>query len=247
MAAKRSDSKAEASDAARPKAQTRAAQAPVDRDVQAGGTEAGADAPEAQPDGTADDVDTPEAQAHGTGEQDDDSPVDGGQDGRDDADRGAEADPTATRLQELERETADLRDRLARARADYQNLQRRVERDAVLARERVKARFLEDFLQVYEYGQMAAFEAERNPGPLADGVKMVVREFDRLLEKEGVERLGQAGEPFDRAVHEAVTTEAADGVAPGHVSRVVAPGYRLGERILRFAKVAVAPGDEDEE
>lgn len=205
-----------------------------------------------------DPVDAPEADGAGGPEADDqaasetegsaaDTP--GADEAGEDRSSGAngEGRTDADRLAALESEVADLTDRLARARADYQNLQRRVDRDAVLERQRVKARFLEDFLQVYEYGQMAAFEAERNPGPLADGVRMVVREFDRLLEKEGVERITGLGGPFDRDVHEAVATEAADGVPAGHVSRVVAPGYRLGERVLRFAKVAVAPGDQEEE
>ncbi len=148
-------------------------------------------------------------------------------------------------LGQLEAQVADLTTRLARARADYDNLQKRQEREASLERDRVKARVLEAFLQVYEYGQMAAFEAERSPGPLAEGVKMIVREFDRMLEREGVKTLGRVGEPFDSAHHEAVATEPADGVATGHVSRVVAPGYRLGERVLRYARVAVAPDEEE--
>ncbi len=150
------------------------------------------------------------------------------------------------RVTQLETELADMRDRLARARADYSNLQKRIERDAALERERVKARVLEGFLQVYEYGQMAAFEAERNPGPLADGVKMVVREFDRLLQNEGVQPIGTPGESYDRTAHEACATEAAEGVEPGHVSRVISQGYRLGDRVLRYAKVAVAPADGDQ-
>ncbi len=152
-------------------------------------------------------------------------------------------DPVADETSTLQAEITDLKDRLARARADYVNLQKRVERDAAAERDRVKARVLEGFLQVYEYGQMAAFEAERNPGPLAEGVKMIVREFDRLLEDTGVRPFGQVGEAFDRALHEACATEMGD-VAPGHISRVIANGYKLGDRVLRYAKVAVAPEED---
>ena len=145
-------------------------------------------------------------------------------------------DPVAT----LETEVADLKDRLLRARADYDNLVKRHARDAALERERVKARVLEGFLQVYEYGRMAAVEADKEPGPLAEGVKMIVREFDRLLEGEGVTVTGKVGDAFDKELHEAIAEEPGD-VAPGSISRVVAPGYRLGDRVLRYAKVAVAP------
>ena len=151
------------------------------------------------------------------------------------------------RLGAMEDEARDLRDRLARARADYDNLQKRQAREAQLERERVRARFLEGFLQVYEYALMAEQEAERNPGPLAQGVRMVVQQFRTLLEDEGVAAVGTAGEPFDAARHEAVGEEAADGVAPGAVSRVVRPGYLLGDRVLRYARVMVAPEADGEE
>lgn len=153
----------------------------------------------------------------------------------------AEADVDA-----MQAEIAKLKDRLTRARADYDNLQKRQQRDAALERERVRGRVIEDFLQVYEYGKMAEFEADRNPGPLADGVKMVVREFDRLLETQGVRPIGKVGEAFDAAAHEACATEPGDDVEAGHVSRVIQPGYKLGDRILRHAKVAVAPTPQDD-
>ncbi len=155
-----------------------------------------------------------------------------------------DADDLRARLGFIEAEADDLRTRLSRARADYDNLQKRQQRDAALERERVKARFLEGFLRVYEYATMAEAEAERTPGPLAQGVKMVVGEFRRLLEDEGVQTVGAVGDAFVAALHEAVGEEAADGVAPGHVARVVRPGYLLGERVLRYAHVAVVPAGE---
>ncbi len=156
----------------------------------------------------------------------------------------AEIVEPAADVEALQAEIAQLKGRLTRARADYDNLQKRQQREAALERERVKGRVIEDFLQVYEYGKMAEFEAERNPGPLAEGVKMVVREFDRLLENQGVRPIGKVGEAFDATLHEAYATEEGD-VDPGCVSRVIQPGYKLGERILRHAKVAVAPGADD--
>lgn len=162
---------------------------------------------------------------------------------------GPEAEVEATETVEADDapadEVAQLKGRLARALADYDNLVKRQRREADVERDRVKARVLERFLQVYEYGKMAEFEAERTPGPLAEGVKMIVREFDRMLEDEGVKPLGVVGEAFDGRLHEAVATEPAKDVSPGHISRVVATGYRLGERVLRYAKVAVAPDEEE--
>lgn len=150
------------------------------------------------------------------------------------------------RLGSLEAEASDLRDRLARARADYDNLLKRQARDAEVERERVRARFLEGFLQVFEYATLAEREAQQTPGPLGQGVRMVVQQFRQLLQDEGVRTVGTVGEAFDPAHHEAVGEEEADGVAPGGVARVVRPGYLLGERVLRYAQVVVAPDDSEE-
>jgi molecular chaperone GrpE len=140
-----------------------------------------------------------------------------------------------------DQQLADLRALVARARADYDNLQKRVTRDAALERERAKARVLEGLLPVYELTVMAAHQAEAHPSPVSEGVVLLAREFGRLLEREGLVPVAEVGAPFDRAVHEAVAEEAVEGVEPGCVSRVVQAGYRLGDKVLRFAKVAVQP------
>lgn len=136
---------------------------------------------------------------------------------------------------------ADLRALVARARADYDNLQKRVARDSALERDRAKARVLEGLLPVYELALMAAHQAEAHPSPVSEGVVLLAREFGRLLEREGLVPVATTGVPFDRAIHEAVAEEAVEGIAPGHVSRIVQAGYCLGDKVLRFAKVAVAP------
>jgi molecular chaperone GrpE len=140
-----------------------------------------------------------------------------------------------------DQQLADLRALVARARADYDNLQKRVARDAALERERAKARVLEGLLPVYELSAMAAHQAHAHPGPVSEGVILLAREFRRLLEREGLSPVDEVGAAFDRAIHEAVAEEAVEGVEPGHVSRIVQAGYRLGDKVLRFAKVAVQP------
>lgn len=150
------------------------------------------------------------------------------------------------RIANLESELAAAKERAMRARADYDNLQKRVTRDAALERDRAKARVLEGLLPLFELCQMAAHQAEAHPMPkeaagIAEGLRLLAREFQRFLEREGLVATGAVGEAFDRGVHEAVAEEAVEGVAAGAVSRVIQPGYRLGEKVLRFAKVAVQP------
>lgn len=156
-----------------------------------------------------------------------------------------EADAPAPSPEEaLAEELAEVKDKLLRSVADYDNLRKRHARDAELERERIRARILEPFLQVFEYARLAAAEAEKTPGALAEGVKMLTREFERTLHGEGLVPFGEVGDRFDANLHEAVAEEPADGVAAGAISRVLRPGYRLGERVLRYAKVAVAPRDD---
>jgi molecular chaperone GrpE len=143
----------------------------------------------------------------------------------------------------LEAQVAEMRDRMARARADYDNLQKRVARDAAAERERAKARVLEALLPLHELSRMAAHQAELHPGPVSEGVVLLAREFTRLLEREGLQPIDSVGVPFDPAFHEAVAQEAVDGMPAGAVARVIQAGYRLDGKVLRFAKVAVAaPG-----
>lgn len=154
--------------------------------------------------------------------------------------------PEADELSKALADANNLRERLARARADYDNLQKRVAREAHLERDRAKARVLEGLLPLNELAQMAAHQAQAHPMPpeahgIVEGLVLLAREFQRFLEREGLTPLGTVGEPFDRATHEAVAEEAAEGVPPGNVSRIIQPGYKLGDKVLRFAKVAVAP------
>lgn len=150
-----------------------------------------------------------------------------------------------TPLEAAEAKVAELEDKLLRARADYDNLQKRHAREQELDRERAKARILEPFLQVFEFAQMAAAEAEKSPGALAEGVKMLTREFDRHLREQGIQPFGAVGDTFDPNLHEATGETAVDGVAAGSVSTILRPGYRLGERVLRYAKVTTQPHDEE--
>lgn len=167
----------------------------------------------------------------------------------------APAEPPASGPEGLAAEVGQLRmalasaqERLVRARADYDNLSKRVHRDAALERDRNKARVLEAFIPLLELAHMAAHQAAAHPGPLSEGVQLLAREFDRMAEREGLQRIGEIGEPVQTDRHEVVAREPVSDpqVAAGHVCRVVQPGYRLGDRILRFAKVCVASPQAEE-
>src|SRR5689334_14919901 len=129
---------------------------------------------------------------------------------------------------------------LQRLQAEYVNYRKRVERDRDLARELAVASLLETLLPVLDDVHLARQHGDlEGGGPFAS----VVDKLEATLGRAGLERFGEVGEPFDPAVHEAlmhVQAELAPGTETTTVVQVLQPGYRVGERVVRAARVAVA-------
>ncbi|MGN6243846.1 MAG: nucleotide exchange factor GrpE [Motilibacteraceae bacterium] len=146
---------------------------------------------------------------------------------------GAPGEDEGLKAQLAER-TADLQ----RLSAEYANYRRRVERDNALAGEMAVANVLTSLLPVLDDIGRA-----RDHGELEGGFKAVAESLIGVVTKLGLEQYGQAGDPFDPQVHEALMHQHADDVTEPTCVQVLQPGYRLGERILRPARVAVADPD----
>lgn len=129
-----------------------------------------------------------------------------------------------------------------RARAELLNFRKQQGQETQAARARLTQDVLESFIDVAE--NMRALIAHQPPevagSPWAQGVVHVARQFDQVLQSYGIKILDEASGPFDPKLHEAVGEEAAEGIESGHVAAIVQPGYALGERVLRPAKVKVA-------
>jgi molecular chaperone GrpE len=142
-----------------------------------------------------------------------------------------------------EEETLDLwRDRALRLQAEIENFRKRQQR---LAEERVLAdreRLLRAFLGVADDLERALHADGADADDLRQGVDLTYRSLMRLLDQEGAEPIEAAGQPFNPAWHEAVGTvpHVHAGAAPDTVVKVVEAGYRLGDRLLRPARVIVA-------
>ena len=131
----------------------------------------------------------------------------------------------------LAERTADLQ----RLQADYTNYRRRVERDREAVRELALVNILTNLLPVLDDIGRA-----REHGELEGGFKSVADALDAAVGKLGLERFGEPGEPFDPSVHEALThAHSADVTEPTAV-QVFQPGYRIGARVVRPARVGVA-------
>ena len=130
-------------------------------------------------------------------------------------------------------------DDLQRLNAEYINYRRRVERDRDVARDTAVGGVLESLLPV-----LAAVDLARQHGDLEGGPFAAIAEkLEATVGRYGLVRYGEPGEAFDPTVHEAlmhIEAELAEGTAVTTVVQVLQPGYRLGDRLLRAARVAVA-------
>jgi molecular chaperone GrpE len=149
------------------------------------------------------------------------------------ADNEAKDEMAATRAELAER-TADVQ----RIQAEYANYRKRVERDRIAVREQALANVLAELLPALDDIGRA-----REHGELSGGFKSVAESLESAVTKLGLVGYGEKGEPFDPMVHEALMHSYSDEVTEATCVQVLQPGYKIGDRILRPARVAVAePG-----
>jgi molecular chaperone GrpE len=142
-------------------------------------------------------------------------------------------------------ETAAQRDEYLalaqRTQADFENYRKRVAREAASAQERGIAALAKELLPALDNLDRAIAAASRDD-PLLEGVRLVSSELSAALARSGIESYSPVGEQFDPSLHEAVATapQPAGGAPSGTVVEVYQAGYRLGESIIRPARVVVA-------
>lgn len=128
---------------------------------------------------------------------------------------------------------------LQRLQAEYVNYKKRVDRDRDLIRASAVGGVVEALLPVLDDIHLAREHGDLAEGPLA----AIADKLEATLGRFGVERVGAAGEEFDPTIHEAlmhVQAELPEGATGTHVVQVLQPGYRIGERLVRAARVSVA-------
>ena len=148
----------------------------------------------------------------------------------------------AAEFERLRAEAEEYLDGWQRARAEFANYKKRVEREQAESHALAAANVLVHFLSVLDDLQRALKDrpTQGEAAAWAEGIDLICRKLQALLEAEGVETIPAHGAPFDPTVHEAVTHEESDDHQEGQVIEVIQQGYRLGERVLRPALVRVA-------
>jgi molecular chaperone GrpE len=130
-----------------------------------------------------------------------------------------------------------------RTRADFENYRKRAAREAAAAQERGVVKLARELLPAIDNldRAVAAAEAASNgDNELASGIKLVHAELIAALNRAGVELYSPEGEEFDPERHEAVAQQPVDGAEPGTIIEVYQRGCRLGESVIRPARVLVA-------
>jgi molecular chaperone GrpE len=136
---------------------------------------------------------------------------------------GQEIDPVATLTSDLQR-----------LQAEYANYRKRVERDRAVAHESAVGAVLTELLALLD----DVDRAEQH-GELSGGFKAVADQLNSITSRIGLEKYGTEGEAFDPQIHEALMHDESADVAVATASKILQPGYKYKERILRPARVAV--------
>jgi molecular chaperone GrpE len=147
-----------------------------------------------------------------------------------------------TRLKEVEHERDQYLDLAQRARADFENYQKRVARDLATERRFAQAPLAADLLGPIDNLERATAAAQQagETGPLVQGVALVQNQLLDMLRRHGITRIEAEGKPFDANVHEAVMQQPSKDQAPFTVLKVLEPGYLIHDRVLRPARVIVS-------
>jgi len=129
---------------------------------------------------------------------------------------------------------ASLTEDLQRLQAEYSNYRKRVERDRALASESATANVLNELLSILD-----DIDRATEHGELTGGFKAVADQVIAITNKLGLERYGDTNSPFDPTIHEALMHERSSEVKETTITKLLQPGYKYKERILRPARVVV--------
>jgi molecular chaperone GrpE len=148
-------------------------------------------------------------------------------------------------LADAQRERDEYLDLAKRTKADFENFRKRMAADVQASAARGKGELARDVVPVLDDLERALEAAGLDPegdspDGLSHGVLLVFRSLRETLQRHGIEVVDPRGEKFDPQAHEALSTQPVDGADSGTVVEVMQKGYRLGDQLIRPARVVVA-------
>ncbi len=151
----------------------------------------------------------------------------------------AEREALIDQLKEAEARLSEYKDGWARSQAEFQNYKKRIERDNESMYASMKGDIIKKVLPALDDIERALQNRPADDA-WANGIELIARKLQNLLESEGLKRIEAKGAAFDPNFHEAISHEPSDEVGSEHVIDVVQNGYMMGERVIRPALVRVA-------
>lgn len=146
----------------------------------------------------------------------------------------------------LRAELADVKDKLLRVRAEQQNLTKRQANELNEAVRYANASLIKDLLETIDnFDRLEEQVAATDVDAIRKGARLIHDDLIRILEGKGLSVIEAKDQPFDPRCHEAMLQQPAPDTEPGTVIQVLQPGYMLGDRVLRPAKVVVSAAPQD--
>lgn len=148
----------------------------------------------------------------------------------------------AEQISKLTTEKEQINDQLLRTMADFQNFRKRTQQEQSLIRQYATESLVLTLLPVMDNFERTV-KASENGAPvesLVTGVKATEKQFRFIIEQQGVTKIQSVGQPFDSDFHEALGTVETDKYPSDTVVEEIEPGYKMGDKVIRHAKVRVA-------
>ncbi len=146
------------------------------------------------------------------------------------------------KIEQLEKEIQEYKDRLLRKAAEFENYKRRTENDQLNLIKYAAEGFIIKLLPIIDDFERSLqhIENAKDIAALKEGIKLVYDKFMKVIDGQGVKKIDSVGKPFDVHFHEALMQRKAEGAAPHTVLDEVEKGYMYKDRVIRHAKVIVS-------
>ena len=146
------------------------------------------------------------------------------------------------KVQQLENEIEELKDKVLRKSAEFENYKRRTENDQLNLLLYAAESFISKLLPIIDDFERSIkhLESAEDIDPLKEGMTLIYDKFIKLLEDQGVKKFESKGKPFDVNYHEAVMQQKAENVPPHTVLEEIESGYLYKDKVIRHAKVIVS-------
>lgn len=147
---------------------------------------------------------------------------------------------TENETEDLKTQIEDLKDKLLRAVAESQNIQKRAEKEKADISKYSISGFAKDVLRIRDNLQLALINSKEDSSVIIDGIKLTMSELDKILNNYGIQIIESLGKEFNPHIHQAMIEIESKDQEPGIIVQVMQEGFMIHDRLLRPALVGVS-------